>query len=71
MIFLRTRQHYLILNNNRKYVIVIKTVSIVKVVIKSIYILQDKIHLKRFYRDLKNKILIDLSETEYLNNEFI
>ena len=35
------------------------------------FILQDKIYLKRFYRDLKNEILIDLLETKYLNDEFI
>ena len=69
MISLRTKRHYLISNNNHEYVIVIKTVSTIKVVIKLMFILSEKIHLKRFYRDLKNKILIDLSDTEYVNNE--
>ena len=33
------------------------------------FILSKKIHLERFYRDLKNEILINLSDTEYVNNE--
>ena len=64
-----TKQHYLISDNNHEYVTVIKTVNIVKVVIKSILILLRKVHLERFYRDLKNEVLIDLSDTEYVNNE--
>ena len=60
----------MILDNNRKYVTVIKIVNIIKVVIKLIFILLKKIYLNRFYRDLKNEILIDLLDTEYVNNEF-
>ena len=33
------------------------------------FILLEKIHLERFYRDLKNEILIDLLDTEYVNNK--
>ena len=70
MTSLRTKRHYLISDNNCKYVTVIKIVSTVEVVIKSILILSRKVYLERFYRDLKNEILIDLSNTEYVNNEF-
>ena len=59
----------MISNNNREYVTVIKTVNTVEVVIKLIFILSRKIHLERFYRDLKNEILIDLLDTGYVNNE--
>ena len=70
MISLCTKQHYLISNNNYEYVTIIKTVSTIRIIIKLIFILSKKIYLKRFYRDLKNEILIDLLNTKYVNNEF-
>ena len=61
----------MISDNNRNYVTIIETVNVIDVVIKSMFILSKKIYLKRFYRDLKNKILIKLLETKYVINEFI
>ena len=69
MTSLRTKQHYLISDNNHEYVTVIETVSTAEVVIELMFILQNKVHLERFYQGLKNEVLIDLSETEYLNDE--
>ena len=34
------------------------------------FILLERIHLERFYQDLKNKVLIELLDTEYVNDEF-
>ena len=69
MTSLRTKRHYLISDNNCEYVIVIETVSTVGVVIKLMFILSEKVHLERFYRDLKDEILIDLLDTRYVNDE--
>ena len=33
------------------------------------FILSEKVHLERFYRDLKNEVLMNLSDTEYANDE--
>ena len=71
MTSLRTKRHYLISDNNCEYVTVIETVNVTGVVIEPIFILQNKVHLERFYRDLKDEVLIDLSETEYLNDELV
>ena len=60
----------MISNNNYEYVTVIKIVSTIRVIIKSMFILLKKIYLKRFYWDLKNEILIDLLNTKYVNNKY-
>ena len=49
----------------------VKTVNAAEDTIESILILTDKIHLKYFYCDLHNDILVDLSDTEYLNNDLM
>ena len=65
----RTKRHYLILDNNREYVTAIETVSTTGVVIEPMFILSGKVYLERFYRDLKNEVLVDLSDTGYVNDE--
>ena len=69
MTSLHTKQNYLILDNNREYVITIKTINTIRVIIKLMFILLEKIYLERFYQDFKNKVLVDLSDTEYVNNK--
>ena len=61
----------MISNNNREYITVIEIVNVIETVIKSILILLRKVHLERFYRDLKNEVLISLSDTEYVNDKLI
>jgi hypothetical protein len=57
------------LNNNRQYIIAVKAVSIVDIVIEPILILPEKLHLEHFYRDLKDNILVGLSDTGYINDK--
>ena len=47
----------------------IETVNATRAVIESMFILSRKVHLERFYRDLKNEVLVGLSDTEYVNDE--
>ncbi|ERF72127.1 hypothetical protein EPUS_02918 [Endocarpon pusillum Z07020] len=47
------KRHYLVSDNNREYVTAIEAVSATGIVIKPMLILPGKVHLERFYRDLK------------------
>ena len=43
----------------------------IETIIEPVFILSKKIHLERFYRDLKNEVLVSLLDTKYVNNELI
>ena len=67
---LRTKRHFLISDNNREYVSVVETINATEIVLNSMFILLERVHLERFYQDLKNEVLIELLDIEYVNNEF-
>lgn len=46
-----------------------KIVSAEEAVIKELLILLEKTYLKRFYDDLEDDVLINISDSNYTNNE--
>lgn len=48
---------------------VIEAISATGQVIKPMLILSGRVHLERFYQDLKDEVLVGLSDTGYANNE--
>jgi hypothetical protein len=38
-------------------------------IIKPLLILSEKVHLKRFYQDLKDEVLVDMLNSSYANDE--
>ena len=69
MTSLRVKRHYLVSNNNHKYIIAFKAISAIGAIIKPMLILSKKIYLERFYYDLKDKVLMGLLDTRYINDE--
>jgi hypothetical protein len=65
----RVKKQYLPSDNNRDYVTAVEAISAGGAVIKPILILIGKVHLARFYEDLRGDIMIGLSESEYTNDE--
>ena len=48
-----------------------KVINIDGIVINEILILSERVYLERFYHELYKETLIDLSDTEYSNNELV
>lgn len=65
----RTKRHFLISDNNREYVSAVEAVSATGIVLDPMLILPGRVHLERFYQDLKDEVLIGLSDTGYANDE--
>jgi hypothetical protein len=57
------------LDNSHDYVTAIKAISASEAVINKMLILPERVHLKRFYHELQEEVLIGLSDSEYANDE--
>lgn len=69
MIFSTFKRSYLASNTCKELVIFIKAVSVEEIAIQPMLILSAKMHLKRYFSDLKDNILLRVSETGYNNDE--
>jgi DDE superfamily endonuclease/Tc5 transposase DNA-binding domain len=65
----RVKKQYLPSDNNRDYVTAVEAISAGGAVIEPMLILTGKVHLARFYEDLRGDIMIGLSESGYTNDE--
>jgi hypothetical protein len=66
---LTSKRSYLAFDNSRDLVTSVEAISAGGAVIEEMLILLGKTHLERFYTDLGDNVLVDLSDTGYTNDE--
>jgi hypothetical protein len=64
-----SKRVYLACDNSRELITLVEAVSARGTIIKLMFILPGKTHLERFYQDLDDDVLLDLSDTVYINDE--
>lgn len=69
MTFSHSKKSYLASDNNREHVTLVKAVSADETVIDPIFILSDRVHQEHFYRDIDENVLVEFSDSDYLNDK--